>query len=80
MGTNVGAVYFAHCLSAALFFVNTFLRSEKNAGTGEKSIVQDKSIHLFNCSLCLPGYLDTCLSLSFNPAPTKNQKEKEKNI
>ena len=36
MGTNVGAVYFAHCLSAALFFVNTFLRSEKNAGTGEK--------------------------------------------
>ena len=22
MGTNVGAVYFAHCLSAALFFVN----------------------------------------------------------
>ena len=45
-----------------------------------KSIVQDKSIHLFNCSLCLPGYLDTCLSLSFNPAPTKNQKEKEKNI
>ena len=36
MGTNVGAVCFAHCLSAALFFVNTFLRSEKNAGTGEK--------------------------------------------